>query len=79
MAAGAFLDFSPVLCAFQSQGRQVKDLAGLIIQGGFLGEVLPALTLQHGMNPDVLRAVAGLERATGVARLSARLAAGLLA
>jgi len=65
--------------AFQGQGRQVEDLAALIIQGGFFGEILPTLTLQQGMNPDVLGRVAGLERASRVPGLSARLAARLLA
>ena len=79
MAARALLDFGSMLRAFQFQRRQVEDLAALKIHRGLLGKILTALTLQQGMDLDVLGRVAALERAAGVAGLAPRLAAGLLA
>ena len=71
VAAGALFNFSPMLGAFQFQGRQIKDLAALKINGGLMGEIFAALTLQQGMNLRVLGSVAELEGAARVARLAA--------
>jgi len=79
MTAGTLFDFGSLLGPFQFQGRQVEDLAALKIQGGFLGEILAALTLPQRVNLDVLGSVAELQRAPGMAGLAARFAAGLLA
>ena len=79
LAAGALLSLSPMLGAFQFQGRQIEDLAALKVKGGFFGEILAALTLQQWVNLDVLGSVVELESAARVAGLAARFATGLFA
>jgi hypothetical protein len=65
--------------AFELEGGQIENLAALKIKGGLVGEILAARTLQARVDLDVCGRVAGLERATGMAGLAARFAAGLLA
>jgi hypothetical protein len=79
LAAGALFGFSPVLGAFQFQGRQIEDLAALKVNGGLLGEIFAALTLQQGMDLEVVRSVAAFESAAGMPGLAARFTAGLFA
>ena len=77
MAAGALLDFRPMLGALQFQGRQVEYLAALKIQGGFAGEILATVsTLLQRLNLEVLGPVAEGERAAGMTGLAAGLAIG---
>src|ERR1017187_5986540 len=79
LAAGALFDFGAMLGTFQFQGRQIENLAPLIVDGGLLGEILTALALQQRVNLDLLRLVAPGQGATAMARLAAGLASGLFA